>query len=246
MNPRYTVLNRHPKPVFEALLPLDKANTIIWLADQAVQRVRAKSTAVFKPPRYRDLIVVPTEAPDNGLCIHGLPGQVWSEHHQAWLPVCAVCEGPVRVPKPVWSEHMMPKRRRDVVATPQQLWTIPHAEGLITICGACLNIASTHDGSYDDQREREVKLVAFLRTSKCKHCGGLFNEWDACPKRPEGHERRWLVQSVKVPACLECAEQAIDFEVDFDDLTRDEHGRMARQVNALNGWREALAERGLL
>lgn len=239
MNPRYLVTDRPwQRPVFEATLPVDKANTIMWLADQQVMRVRTKaSTATFKPPRYRELIVVPTEVPPNDNCIHGLPN--WA---------CAPCAGPVRVAKPVWSEHMMPKRRREVVATVQQMWTIPHAEGVITICGACLNIASTHDGSYDSQREYEVKLVAFLRTGKCKHCGGPFNEVEECPKRPEGegHQRRWLVQSVKVPACRECSEKGIDFEVDFDDLTRDENGRMVRQVQALNGWREALAERGLL
>lgn len=167
-------------------------------------------------------------------CKHGLPSVT-----------CAVCHGPVRVPKPLRTTEVgrpptsiLPDVKDRSTSSPHARWSITANFGVITICGVCHGIASDHTST---KREHTSKLTAKIRTNKCKWCDRAFDdgECDALDS-PDGlHRRKWLIRSITVPACLECSGHA-EYEVDSDKVGKDAH------KIPLNTWKTALRMRGLL
>lgn len=133
------------------------------------------------------------------------------------------------------------KRAKRVESIAAQ-WSITTKAGVITICGVCSSIANEHE---ERRREHEVRLTSYIRTRLCKDCGDIYRSGEICPKTLQEHRRRWLIRSIKVAACKECAGLA-EYEVDPDDLTPMGDGRCIRQAGILDIWKLNLKERGLL
>lgn len=159
---------------------------------------------------------------------------------------CAVCQGPVRVPAALRTKEVdtrppktiLPEMKDRSTISPHALWSLQTTFGVITICGICHGIAADYSKA---KREHIAKLIAKIRTNKCKWCDGVYDA-DECESSdsPDGlHRRKWLIRSITVPACLECSGHA-EYEVDSDKVGRDAH------KIPLNTWAIALRMRGLL